>query len=66
MTVRQLILELTYYPMNAEITVSCNYSKEQIQERKHKGAIFEIEDVERFGEQVQIIFNDWRNKGANE
>ena len=66
MTVRQLIQDLTYYPMNAEITVCCNYSEEQIQEQKCKGVIFEIEDVERFGEQVQIIFNDWRNKGANE
>lgn len=66
MTVRQLILDLTYYPMDAEITVSSNYSEEQIQEKKCKGEIFEIEDVERFGEQVQIIFYDWRNKGANE
>ena len=66
MTVRQLIQDLTYYPMNAEITVCCNYSEEQIQEKKCKGVIFEITDIEPFGNQVQIIFNDWRNKGANE
>lgn len=66
MTVRQLIQDLTYYPMDAEITVSCNYSEEQIQEKKCKGLIFEITNIETFGNQVQIIFNDWRNKGANE
>lgn len=66
MTVRQLIQDLTYYPMDLEITVSCNYSEEQVQMTKCKGAIFDIEGIETFGEQVQIIFEDWRNKGDKE
>jgi hypothetical protein len=28
--------------------------------------VFEITDIETFGNQVHIIFNDWRNKGDNE
>jgi len=62
MTVRQLIQDLTYYPMGAEITVSCNYSAEQIPMTKCKGAIFDIKDIDTFGEQVQIIFDDWKYK----
>lgn len=64
MTVKNLIEELLNYPMDMEIKVSCDDEHDDGFGGTCKGYTFEIQKIEKFAGEANIMFVDWR-KGEN-
>lgn len=65
MKVKELIVQLLDELMDAEVMLCTDYKKKEVETHgsvrvMNRGVVFDIDEIEHWGERIYINFTDWR------